>query len=212
MKKQCSACGEYKIANNKNFHRSKNHKYGLHPYCKICQKFKDQKRYKKNSGEIKERVKQRRRDYPEKLKEEGQKYYRKNKTKLLKKSIEYRQRPERKKRMSEIHQYRMKNDILYRLRRILRSRISKAFIRKTEKSRDILGCSIEEVRKHLENQFTAKMSWNNHGSYWEIDHIIPLASAKDQKKLRELCHYSNLQPLESSRNREKGARLDWENN
>jgi hypothetical protein len=212
MKKQCSACGEYKIANNKNFHKSENHKYGLHPYCKICQKSKDQKRYKKNSNEIKERVKQRRRDYPEKLKEEGQKYYRKNKTKLLKKSIEYRQRPERKKRMREIHQYRIKNDILYKLRHILRSRISKAFIRKTEKSRDILGCSIEEVRKHLENQFTEKMSWNNHGSSWEIDHIIPLASARDQKKLRKLCHYSNLQPLESSKNREKGARLDWKNN
>lgn len=211
MKKQCSTCGKYKIANNKNFHKSKNHKYGLHPYCKICQKSKDQKRYKKNSDDIKERVKQRRQDYPEKLKEEGQKYYRKNKTKLLKKSIEYRQRPERKKRMSEIHQYRMKNDILYKLKHILRSRISKAFIRKTEKSRDILGCSIEEVRKHLENQFTEKMSWNNHGSYWEIDHIIPLASATNPKTLRKLCHYSNLQPLESSKNRAKGSRLDWTN-
>jgi hypothetical protein len=212
MKKQCGECGKYKIANNQNFHKSKHHKYGLHPYCKICQKAKDQKRYQENSDNIKERVRQRSKDYPEKLKTENHKYYRKNKTKLIKKSREYAQRPERKKRMSEIHQHRMKNDILYKLRHILRSRISKAFIRKTERSRDILGCSIEKVRSHLESQFTIKMSWSNHGTYWEIDHIIPLASATDQKKLRELCHYSNLQPLESSKNREKGARLDWKNN
>lgn len=212
MKKQCSQCGKYKIANNKNFHQSKNHKYGLHPYCKICQKSKDQKRYKKNCDEIRERVRQRRQDYPEKLKVEGQKYYRKNKTKLLEKSKKYRQRPQRQKRMSEIHQHRMKNDILYKLRRVLRSRINKAFARKTEKSRDILGCSIEQVRKYLENQFTEKMSWDNHGTYWEIDHIVPLASATNHKALRKLCHYSNLQPLESSKNREKGDRLDWKDN
>jgi hypothetical protein len=212
MKKQCSACGKYKIANNKNFHKSKNHKYGFHPYCKVCQKLKDKQRYQKKHNEIKKRVKQRREDYPEKLKAEGKRYYLKNKTKLLKQSKEYAQRPERKKRMSELHRYKMENDILYRLKRILRSRIHKAFTRKTEKTRDLLGCSIEEARKHIEKQFDDKMSWNNHGVYWEIDHIIPLASARDQKKLRELCHYSNLQPLESNKNREKGARLDWKNN
>lgn len=212
MKKQCSKCGQCKIANNQNFHKSKHHKYGLHPYCKACQKSKDKKRYKKNGDKIRKRVRQRTKNYPEKLKAERRRYYRKNKSKLLKQCKEYAQRPERKKRMREIHQYRMENDILYKLRYVLRSRISKAFIRKTERSRDILGCSIEQVRKHLESQFSEKMSWDNHGIYWEIDHIIPLASATNHKTLRKLCHYSNLQPLEVSKNREKGAKLDWKDN
>lgn len=211
MKKQCSECGKYKIANHKYFHRSKHHKYGLHPYCKVCQKLKDKIRYQQNHDKIRERVKQRRKKYPEKLKMEGQKYYSKNRTKLLKQSKEYAQRPERKKRMREIHQHRMENDILYRLKRILRSRIYKAFIRKTEKTRDLLGCSIEQARQHIEKQFTSQMSWDNHGIYWEIDHIIPLASAINNKELRKLCHYTNLQPLESSINRIKGSRLDWNN-
>lgn len=211
MKKQCSKCGQYKIANNTNFYNSKSHKYGLHPYCKVCQKSNDQKRYRKNGDEIRARVIQRSKDYPEKLHTERQKYYRKNKERLIKQNIAYAKTPERRKRMREIHKYRMQNDILYKLRCVLRSRISKAFIRKTERTRDILGCSIERVRKHLESQFTVKMSWNNHGKYWEIDHIIPLASAINQKTLRKLCHYSNLQPLEFSKNRAKGKRLDWKN-
>ena len=209
MKKQCSECGKYKIANNKNFHKSKHHKYGFHPYCKVCQKLKDKIRYQKNHNEIRKRVKQRRKKYPEKLKIEGQRYYQSNKETILKKQTEYRKRPERQKRMKEIHQHRMKNDILYKLRYVLRSRINKAFIRKTERSRDILGCSIEQVCQHLESQFTPQMSWNNHRIYWEIDHIIPLASATNIKTLRKLCHYTNLQPLEANKNIAKGAKLDW---
>ena len=209
MKKKCGICGKQKIANNKNFHKSKHHKYGFHAYCKVCQKSKDQKRYQKNRDKICERVRKRTKDNPEKLKAERRKYYRKNKDSILKRQKQYAQRPEIKQRLSERHKYRMANDVLYKLRHTLRSRINKAFNRRTERSRDILGCSIEEVRKHLEKQFTEAMTWNNHGTYWEIDHIIPLASATNKKTLRKLCHYSNLQPLEASTNRAKGAKLDW---
>ncbi len=39
------------------------------------------------------------------------------------------------------------------------------------------------------------MSFDNYGK-WHIDHIIPLSSAgNDLVKLKELCHYTNLQPL-----------------
>ena len=53
------------------------------------------------------------------------------------------------------------------------------------------------------------MSWENHGSYdrnfktWHIDHIIPLSSAKTEKDLIELFHYTNLQPLWAEHNMSK---------
>lgn len=53
------------------------------------------------------------------------------------------------------------------------------------------------------------MNWNNHGLYdgelnygWDIDHIIPLSSAKTEEELLELNHFSNLQPLCSKVNRD----------
>ena len=52
------------------------------------------------------------------------------------------------------------------------------------------------------------MSWNNYGLYngelnygWDIDHIMPLSSAKTQEDIIKLNHYSNLQPLCSYHNR-----------
>jgi hypothetical protein len=53
------------------------------------------------------------------------------------------------------------------------------------------------------------MSWNNRGLYngelkhgWDIDHIIPVASADTQEKIINLNHYTNLQPLCSKINRD----------
>lgn len=52
------------------------------------------------------------------------------------------------------------------------------------------------------------MNWENHGIYcgkpnhgWDIDHIIPLSSAKTEEELLRLNHYTNLRPLCSYHNR-----------
>lgn len=71
---------------------------------------------------------------------------------------------------------------------------------------NLLGCSVEFLKQHLEKQFKNGMSWENHGK-WHIDHIIPLASAKTQEKIEYLCHYTNLQPLWAKDNQSKGAKI-----
>ena len=86
--------------------------------------------------------------------------------------------------------------------------LSVSSINKKTKTFDIIGCSPEFLKNHLENQFTEGMSWNNYGYYgWHIDHIIPLSSAKTEEEIYKLCHYTNLQPLWGKDNLVKGSKL-----
>lgn len=64
--------------------------------------------------------------------------------------------------------------------------------------------AVRDLKKHLEQQFTGKTSWNNYGNYWTIDHIIPISwwqfdlpSDREFKQCWALC---NLQPLETIKN------------
>ena len=90
----------------------------------------------------------------------------------------------------------------------LRSRLSKAIhgnYRTGSAVRD-LGCSIADLKKHLESKFKCGMSWDNYGQ-WHIDHVKPLSkfNLTDKKELKKACHYSNLQPLWAKDNLRKGS-------
>ena len=95
-----------------------------------------------------------------------------------------------------------------KLKANLRARMY-AFVKGKNKnsSFEFVGCSIDELKKHLSSQFTEGMSWENYGE-WHIDHIKPCASfdlsiLEEQKKC---FHYSNLQPLWAKDNLKKGVK------
>jgi len=74
---------------------------------------------------------------------------------------------------------------------------------------EILGCDIDNFKSYLESKFEDWMTWENRGLYngefnygWDIDHIIPVSSAKTEEELLLLNHYTNLQPLCSKINRD----------
>jgi hypothetical protein len=75
---------------------------------------------------------------------------------------------------------------------------------------------LEEFKLYLESQFEDWMTWDNRALYngelnygWDIDHKIPLASAKSEEDI-DLNHYTNLQPLCSYTNRHiKSDRLNY---
>ncbi len=103
------------------------------------------------------------------------------------------------------------NDILFNLSHKTRIRIGQLLRKnnysKDTKSIDCLGCSIIELKQHLENQFTLGMTWKNYGWGWHIDHIKPLSSASSKDELYKLFHYSNLQPLWARDNLIKSNKL-----
>ena len=77
---------------------------------------------------------------------------------------------------------------------------------KDRRTEEILGCTPEAFRRHIERQFQPDMSWALR-SEWHIDHIIPMAQAKDEAEAVRLNHYTNLRPLWAKDNLRKGARI-----
>jgi hypothetical protein len=88
---------------------------------------------------------------------------------------------------------------------------------KKNTTNEIIGCSYEYLKQYLESKFESWMSWDNHGLYngdfdygWDIDHIVPLSSAKTDEEVIKLNHYTNLQPLCSKVNRDiKNDKVDF---
>lgn len=107
---------------------------------------------------------------------------------------------------------RRKADINYRITINLRSRLRNALLNgvKAGRTLELIGCTIEQLRHHLESKFQTGMSWTNYGVRgWHIDHQRPLASFNisnpDEQKVA--FHYTNLQPLWAVENIRKNSRL-----
>lgn len=106
---------------------------------------------------------------------------------------------------------RLKRDIEFKLRKSVRGRILGAVKRGAKSARTyiLVGCSIAELKRHLEALFLEGMSWANWGrGGWHIDHVKPLASfdLAIESQMLQACHFTNLQPLWQAENLSKGAK------
>ena len=109
---------------------------------------------------------------------------------------------------------RRATDPLYALASRIRKRIAMALksqnIAKTNRTHELIGCSIPELKAHLERQFAPGMTWENHGKgqgKWHIDHIRPIISfdLSDESQRLECFHFTNMQPLWQQDNLSKGG-------
>jgi hypothetical protein len=151
------------------------------------------KYYYENASKCRERASAWNRAHPEKTRQASAKWYEAN--------PEYAVNYMRTRRLK---------DPGFRLIQGLRNSLHQR-IRHTKKTasavRD-LGCSIGFLKLYLAERFELGMSWDNYGSVWEVDHILPLANydLSDRGTLRRLVHHTNLQPLFVNENRAKGNR------
>ena len=78
------------------------------------------------------------------------------------------------------------------------------------KWQSLVGYTTDELRRHLERQFLAGMSWENYGE-WHIDHIRPIASFRfsspEDADFRACWAMSNLRPLWAMENIRKADRV-----
>jgi hypothetical protein len=154
------------------------------------------------------RSKKRWKENPEKLRQS----FLKNKDKRIKtkKLWEIKNKEKLKNQRKEYIKKRKSEDIIFYLKFICRGRLNHFLKTKniTKKNRtfEIVGCSPQQLKEHLEKQFVPGMSWENR-TEWHIDHIIPLSSAKTEEELYKLCHYTNLQPLWAEENLKKSNKI-----
>lgn len=159
----------------------------------------------------------------DRINSEHKKYYVDNRDKILDAAAQYR-----KKNIERVSEYHKKNRVkinLYRRKKYhenpiynlvckIRSRtrtcIASKKLKKDLGFYDYLGCTGEELYKHIQGLFTDGMSWELVMSgKIEIDHIIPLATADSIEDVYRLSHFLNLQPLWVKDNRKKSNKLDW---
>lgn len=103
---------------------------------------------------------------------------------------------------------RIKTDPKVRLIHNLRARLHAALGGdKIAPTKLLLGCTVEELKIHLEKQFQPGMTWDNYGT-WHVDHKTAMAKidVNDPTSIASVCHYTNLQPLWAVDNLSKGAR------
>lgn len=69
-------------------------------------------------------------------------------------------------------------------------------------------CGLEKNVSNFHKDSSKRDGWENYGKYnghlnygWDIDHIVPISSAKTIEEVMNLNHYTNMQPLCSYVNR-----------
>ena len=143
-------------------------------------------------------------------------YYR-GKCKECEKNIksEYRKVPKNKDRIRKYHKIyknnRRQHDPIFRLRMdiptIIRRSIKKKFYK--DSIWNYLPYTPTELKNHIESQFDSKMTWDNHGNYWHIDHIIPQAAffydSETHPDFIKCWALTNLRPLEAKNNMHKSS-------
>ena len=174
--KQCSKCKEPKEYTE--YIQNARYKDGYTNICKSCTSL-----YRKQYNI----------DKKEARAEYTKRYYAKNARRIL----------DRNKRNQKA---RLATDPLYRAVENMRSRIYNV-LKGTSKyapTLELLGCTPEHFRFHIEQQFTDGMTWDNYGE-WHLDHIQPCASfdQTDPEQQKQCWHYTNYQPLWAEDNMKK---------
>jgi hypothetical protein len=236
-KKICKNCEEFLIENSFNicytclfvgeltlFKNNKNE-------CKKCSTISGKKYEKDNKAK---RKKQKAKYYLENIDEMQRKqkenYYKdieKTRAKNRKGHKKYRSKPENiEKERAYRRQYKnnkLKTDPAYKLRHTIsgaiRDTLKTAGLSKNKQSSiKYLPYSIQDLVKHIQNQFEPWMTWQNNGIYdakawddgdpntwiWQLDHIIPQSdlpyTSMEDENFKKCWALENLRPLSAKQN------------
>jgi hypothetical protein len=88
-------------------------------------------------------------------------------------------------------------NINYRLKKSLAARLRSVIV-KNDSTMNYIGCNIQYLREWFEYNFTCEMDWDNYGSLWSMDHIIPVCKfdLTNDIDMLKCWNWSNLMPVQ----------------
>lgn len=213
--KVCPRCHRSLQLSGEHFGRHNRTASGFRCHCKQCTRAMAASRYKTKRAVLNAAAMRRYTANRDRLRAENRTRYYKNAARYAGtserwraanplKRKEYRARYYEKRRQAP--EFRLARNIRWRLRDALKNG------RRSERTLQIIGYSIDDLRVHLERQFTEGMDWSNYGAGgWHIDHIVPLIEFNHNvpTELAACWALSNLRPLWGAENLRKGAKCQF---
>lgn len=204
--KKCSKCNQVKAFSK--FYKNLRSKDGLKSQCRKCHnEYSKNWRIRNKEKMAKYKVEYRKKS-AEKIRNYRKKYKKFNKEKMAKtqKTWVNNNYEAYRKAQRKWQKMKRKTDPKYRCDMNMASAIWLALREKKngEKWEYLVGYTLQELMWHLETQFNKKMSWDNYGSYWHIDHIKPknryVYNNPEDEGFKRCWALENLQPLEAREN------------
>lgn len=151
--------------------------------CQICER-KYGREYNRENPEIREKWVAENIDH---LHDLQAKWYQKNKVHVLMKNRE-----------------RFLTDDHYRVTVEMKKKLN-GQLRRATFSAEFCGTKVSLIKQWLEYNFDETMNWDNYGTYWEVDHVIPTSwyDLTQQSEIDNCYDWKNFSPLSKSDNQEK---------
>ena len=183
--------------------------------CKYCEKEQTKENFRKNRQKCLDCERKDGREFrkSEHGKEKSKTWVNNNKKRMQQLQSNHYQNNKEKinakyvKRYNSDHFFKIKVNLKSRLNGVLK----KNKIPKNDRTMDYIGCNIEYIIEWFKFCFDDEMTMKNHGTYWHIDHVIPIATfdlESDDDEVKSCFSWYNLTPMIGKENMEKKAKID----
>jgi hypothetical protein len=164
-----------------------------------------------NREHLNERQRERYKENPEAFKLRKDRYTNSHQAQVKEAHARYKR--ENRQRCTDYERNKRHSDPVYRFRTSVRCLIwgyaRKKGYKGNKKTWELVGCDFDSFLVHIKSQFEDGMTLENYGhgeGQWNIDHIIPICTAKTDEDIERLNHYSNLRPMWATENYRKSRK------
>jgi hypothetical protein len=216
-KKVCSKCKIEKSLDE--FHKDNAQKSGYYPSCKVCKNAKVKELAHKYASQENRETKDTKvcsrckieKNISEYVNNRFQKDGKANECKNCRHNYYLASAEARIKYQKAYITTRRQNDPEFKLLTNMRCRLGDALRgkSKSQTTRQLVGIDFEIFTKWIQFQFDEEMTMENYGSYWQIDHVLPLSSFNLlDEELHRAMNWVNLRPLLPLKNLQKASKID----
>ncbi len=195
--KKCSKCPTgQNIKPITDFYKCKGGK--IRPSCKKCDNAMSRAYKARNKKHISKYNKEYKQEHKDEISVYNHEYNKNNRTEI-------------QKRQTQTRRARRATDFGFFISTRLRTHLND-FIKsgKNDVIEGIIGCNYHNFKKWLQFQFDKKMTFDNYGSYWTIDHVCPCCTydLTNEDELYICFNWRNLRPLKKLDNYKKNSKVD----